>query len=313
MVRSHAGFATRPWNIRRPVARGVSRLAARLWPFWESAKVTLDPWRDEQLPVRILRLLDQLVSDRIILQPVERAILAIAPFVREAVMSVGAKLLAEQDVETLNEVADAKPIRQALEAVHRGRPNLVRRAQWLAENGRRNDARSVAWWLAHRMLLRRTLLWVPRHKSGGELADDLLAALAPDPGNDYLQQALDPPRLLRVAKCIAAADRLLLPGSENLKQLRDNEAVRGTHPELIRETLLARLLHLAGWLALDPRHLDELVAEQIGAIPLTPSLLIETLSKLQWLSGPHERLRLQARARTLRLSSPFACTLMPLT
>lgn len=274
----------------------VGRLVARLWRVWESAKDAGDPWRDHEVPIRILRSLELLVRGGISLHPGEKALAVAAPFVREAVLAAGVGALADQHPSSFNEQLVPSPLRRALEAEHRSRENLLRRARWLLLNGLTEDVEGVAWWLGHRALLRRKLIWVPVTERGGELPESLETMLAPDGDDQIARGALSMDRLLRVARCIGTADRLLLEGSDMLNQLSDSHAIGGTTAEPMREVLTGRILHIAGLLALDPRHLDEVLIDQLGAAPpLTPAILAATLKNIHWISEGR-RLRLSGQS-----------------
>jgi len=276
------------------------KLAQVCWTQHRAARSVLpeDPWVDESLPTRTLAQLRDLTSglEGLRLNPAEAALLCLAPLVREAVFARASEHMAACDPLGLDDTGSGGRLRAALEKVHGAHPRLLRKARRLRAAGERAAADQVALWLMHRTLLREPAIWLPPDPHKGLLDGPVLDAMGSlSPANGLVQAALDPTRLLELARCghytPSQIDRRDRTGAlEDQAHCADGLGDR----LVIRERLLAYLLLVAGTMALDPRVLSEVLVEHVG-VSHTPPLpdLTAQIAKARW-QGEHPTRSLKA-------------------
>ncbi|MGW4646150.1 HD domain-containing protein [Kitasatospora sp. NPDC004289] len=249
-------------ELVRDCARSVHRAQSRL----------PDPWADEDFPLRLLRVLPQLLPrGRGSCLPVEVAALAAAPFLHEQARADRWLQLAE--IEPLS--AERRPgggqLRRHLEQVHDHYRHLARRLERCQEGNRPGDAEALALWLAHRWVNERfetDAVAVPA-RAAGEFAELVAGS--------------------RSAEFVAALRELA--GQIGLDLPAESEAVReevrirpfGLAAQSLRIRPLAALLRLAAALAADARALPSVVADHLAVSdPVTPDLLLRVVRETEW-------------------------------
>lgn len=229
------------WKSR---AVAIVEVCAEAWTTSATA-IGEDPWRDADMPVRVIDRLGEMVGP---LRPAQVAMLLAAPFVYEAVRASALAWVAEAGIEDFGQRLDAPPPRPALEEVHRANAREVRLTQRADAHGE-GRKRAIALWMAHRTVDRVPEVWDPSTIPAMKPLHAKLAALLEN----------TPLGLLRdLARCLA-------PGLGRLEGegglLRDERRQDGEEAEGGR---LGTLLVAAGALALDPRRLDSLVVDHVG-------------------------------------------------
>ncbi len=291
-----AAMGCRLWSLLEPGKSAeqwrtaVERLVDGCWSIWAVAGAKLeDPWRDEDLPPRVLRMLDLLALEAdplVTLHPPEVALAVVAPFVREAAFAAGASWMAGGDPLSLDVKGQSKGPRAALEREHESRAPLVRKAKRLKEQGRKADHCAVALWMMNQCLFREPALWeIEPH---GYLPPTLRRAIEhAGEVNGAVRATFVWPRLRELSRCVLGApERIDREDGED--RLREEEVVSGAGS--VREKLLGYLLCLAGWMATDVRRFPELVVEHIGLTdPLSPANLTGALRTAVWRRIMHGR------------------------
>jgi hypothetical protein len=282
-VMESALFAALPDHIRGEVVRLVTASTLQ----WARAVEAIpgDPWRDESFPGRVVTALDALIAGRnkqksMALGINEKALLLIAPFLREAAYAAAQAKLAAEEPLSLAERPQPSRLRERLQRVQRATPQLVRKARVLEALGVPEGKNPLTHWLVHQTLLRAPEVWLP--DPDGALPRELIEALAtPDSPSPLLKDLFRADRLLTLARAVASDPKQIateerLPRSESIGT--------GSDEEEIRPKLLAYLLSLAGHLAIDVRLLGDVVVSQLGISgdPLEPAQVLETLRPFLW-------------------------------
>ena len=257
-----------------------------------------DVWRDRQYPIRVLGQLDRLIHSNAVLDLTvpEVALLIAAPFVRECAYSSAVSALIrafphspDSPSEGISALSDAEH-RRRLTTTFLAYPQVMRRIASLnvTKTGRRGkvgpdlDVRAIVVWLMHRHVAKFAAMW--QAPPQGTLCDFLPSGdveIADD-----VSAVFDRQRLIKLAKCVrceaarlrrASSEEHGVEGEGSLDELsgyiEDMVAPRlGDQP--IRERMVASLLSLAGWLALDPRLADIVLIDHIG---VADSIDIENL------------------------------------
>jgi hypothetical protein len=291
---------------RTELHRALVRLTAECARWRSSALAGVpDPWADDDYPVRVLdRGLKALLAPSQtqggpLVDAGEFAVLAAAPFVREAVYAMGIKETAAVDPFHLDPDTGAlgrEPERADLEHTFAAHALLWRKGRELAGRGRDEDARAVAGWLLHRHVTGKEQLW-------DTYAPQLLAPLAkvligPDAAQARHDELTD--ELVRVCRHIAIAPAEPYQG-ELLNadaQWRLNELFRTDGvTERWRPRELTWLLGVAGLLGGDLRQLPGVLVDNIGVTDgLRPAEAVAGVRELRW---ARDRL-----SRTLDLDLP---------
>nr|MDJ0592011.1 caspase family protein [Pleurocapsa sp. MO_226.B13] len=268
--------------------RQIIKVVQRCWQEWETAVQAFpeDPWRDEKLPVRAVEALELLVScsdPPIQLSSPEIALLLVIPFVREAVLASGIVQAAE--VNPLELVVDStkNDLRRALEQTHQMLPRFVRRVERLEASEDLIGKNAVMVWMLHRCLLRSLKIWQPQAE-GGYLSNKLIKSLQPSNNKPKLvRDVLKSERLLELAKSMFAdLERIERQDRPGALQPKVTVGKYGQEQDL-RERLLAYMLNLAGWLAIDIRTLSDVVVDHIGlSNPINPRKVLQTISDASW-------------------------------
>lgn len=279
----------------------VAKVLAACWQQWQAAVRTFpqDPWRDEELPIRVLESLGLLVfrSDPPVeLTVAETALIVTVPFVREAVLASGVVQAAQANPLSLEEINPKIGFRSVLDKVHQAQPRFVRKAQRLKEQGRIADKDAVMAWLMHQCLLQSLEVWQPE-SAGGCLSSNFIRALDDVSccRSRLVKETLARKRLLELTRCMYADfERIDRDDHPDALQFRVTVG-RYWEEQEIREKMLAYLLKLAGLLAIDGRTLSDVLVDHIGlADPLTPEDVRNTVTQAYW--NP------SGRGRTLRVT-----------
>ncbi|MFI5529531.1 caspase family protein [Kitasatospora sp. NPDC051853] len=241
-----------------------------------------DPWADEDFPVRLLRILPQLLPEgRGSCRPVEVAALVAAPFLYEQARAD--RWLQVAGVEPLRgeRLPKCGPARRHLEQVHDHYRHITGRLERCLERNRPEDAETLALWLAHR--------WVNERFETDEVA---VPTQSSRPFAEHLTES-------NAAELAAAIDGLA--GQIGLDLQAESEAgpeeirVRpfGRAAQVLRPRPLAVLLRMAAALSADARALPEVVADHLAVSdPVTPEGLLRVVRKVDWERDPQGLLHL---------------------
>lgn len=268
----------------------VAEVIAACWQQWQAAVRAFpqDPWRDEELPVRVLDDLELLIfrSDPPIeLSNAETALIVTVPFVREAVIASGLVQMESANPLSLDVgTALATGCRVMLEREHQSQPRFSRKAKRLKEQGRSSDSDAVMSWLLHRCLLKILELWQPE-SDGGYLSNTFYKILtkAGRCSSRLASETFRRERLLELARCMFT-DLERIDRDDRPNALKNRVTVgRYREEQEVREKMLAYLLQLAGVLAMDIRLLSDVLVDHIGlADPLTPNQILQTVNQARW-------------------------------
>ncbi len=267
----------------------VGQLIAACRKEWSDSIEALpnNAWRDERYPIRIIELMAFHVSrcGPLKLSPSEVALLSIVPFIREAVLASAVKKAVDADPLSLKNSETATGLRGSLEKTYLSLPHLVRKAQSLEENKQVAEHDSIAIWLMNRCILREPYVWMDKSQEG-YISDDLMdAILLPSKDQSrHIKDSLTRNRLLELALCINA----------NPERIERYDRPRAFKPEVyvapsspnehvIREKLLAYILTLFSWMAIDVRMLHEVIIDHIGlSDPITSDDVLRTINDASW-------------------------------
>jgi len=267
----------------------VAQIVTACWQQWQTTIRVFpqDPWRDGELPLRVLNTLDLLVfrSDPPIeLTLAETALVITVPFVREAVLANGVSHAAGADPLSWDCISSPVSCRAALEKEHQAQPRFIRKAQRLKDQGQLAEKDAVMAWLLHRCLLKTLAIWLPELE-GGYLANHFYKALdhSNTRGPSLAKEALTRNRLLELARCMFAdPERIDRDDRPDALQARTTVG-RYREEQVVREKMLAYLLKLAGLLAIDTRMLSEVIVDHIGlSDPLTPEQVRHAVNQAHW-------------------------------
>lgn len=253
-----------------------------------------DPWYSESYSVRVLRLVEELAEGIKLTLP-EVALAVTAPFVRECAYAAAVEfhLIAKPldltvDLSSLSPLAEQR--RLHIETTYRSIPNLIRRSQALRASAtrwgrrgrsRRLAARNLALWAFYRHLARSGVQWQPA-PAGSLPANAAQVAIPTTTGDDnYIREALSRRRLIKLAQYIRSdTDRLL---RRDVQDPLENIVKIHESGDQIRERLIAALLCLAGWMAIDTTAVSDVVADHIGVgDPVDPHDLLRVTSAATW-------------------------------
>ena len=266
----------------------VRKIVQRCWQEWDAAVKAFpdDPWRDPQLPAREVEALELLTlcsMPRIEMTLAEVAVALVIPFLREAILASGMIEASKVYPLALATEHPKSDLRRALEKTHQLLPRFVRRVERLEQTGKQDDQNAVMVWMLHRCLLRSLEVWQPQTE-GGYLSDELLEFLQPSANSlKLIRDTFNSERLIELSKSIFA-DLDRLDSSERVKVLQLKVIVGSYSQEQeLREQLLAYLLNLSGWLAIDIRTLSDVVVDHIGLTnPIYPQDVLKTVSEASW-------------------------------
>ncbi|MGP4089598.1 HD domain-containing protein [Streptomyces sp. KR55] len=250
-----------------------------------------DPWADDDYPVRVLtKGLRPLVAPSQtqggpLLDAGELAALAAAPFVREAVYSMGVKGTIAVDPYRLTRATGdlaRDPERVDLEHTFAAHALLWRKGRELAGRGRAEDAAAVAAWLVRRHVSAKEELWdayAPQLLA--PLARAMTGAAAPE---SRIGELTD--ELVRVCRQTALAPARPYQGdpepSDARWRLDELDRADGA-PERWRPRELSWLIGVAGLLGGDLRQLPGVLVDNIG---ITDGLVsvdaVESVRRLRW-------------------------------
>ncbi|MFK4071407.1 caspase family protein [Streptomyces sp. NPDC029674] len=260
-----------------------------------------DPWADEDYPVRVLTkglrplLAPSQTQGGPVLDAGEFAVLAAAPFVREALYALGVKTAVAADAFHLDPAvgdSETETERVDLEHTFAAHALIWRKGRELAGRGRDEDARAVAAWLMHRHVRGKEELWDDQYVTqllrplarallgesaptgrAEELADELVRVcrqtgiVPPQPGGDDRE----PPYRLTELVCAGP------PGtSEVTERWRPRE--------------LAWLIAVAGLFGGDLRELPGVLVDNIGVTDgLVPAQAVASVRELRWVRDRYTR------------------------
>ncbi|NES23994.1 MAG: caspase family protein [Symploca sp. SIO3E6] len=290
-TRRHGDAETRGWGDAGMGRRGISpkisftpeenstesrlkqqfiRIITACWQQWQASIQAMpdDPWRDENLPIRVLESLELLVlrsNPPVQLSAAEVALVIAVPFVREAVLA-SALVQAAKANPLACEATDATgSFRDSLHKLHQSEPRFFRKAKLLKEQGQIAEKDAVMSWLVHRCLRKTLEVWIPESE-GGYLADDFVKGLQKFGrcSNRLVRDALNWKRLLELARCTLVDPERI--DREDRPDALQSRLVVGSYSEEqpIREKMLAYLLKMAWLLAIDIRHLSTVLVDHIG-------------------------------------------------
>ncbi|MCX4761008.1 caspase family protein [Streptomyces sp. NBC_01275] len=253
-----------------------------------------DPWTDDDYPVRVLvRGLRPLLAPSQtqggpLLDAGEFAVLAAAPFVREAVYAMGVKEVTAVDPFRLDPDTGPlgrEPVRVDLEHTFAAHALLWRKGRELAGRGREEDAEAVAAWLMHRHIGGNEQLW-------DTYAPQLLVPLAkallgPDTTVARIEELAD--ELVRVCRQTGVAPAEPYQGERENADTRwrvDELARTDGTVERWRPRELSWLIGVAGMLGGDLRQLPGVLVDNIGITDgLRPAEAVASVRELRWDRG----------------------------
>lgn len=250
--------------------RMAVEIAAACRAVWDTAEreVPGDPWRDEDLPLRTLDRLRELVP-RGALNATEAALVLVAPFVREALFAAGAQWL---EAELPKDHAD-NLARRIVNEMHLARPDLVRRLEKLTGT----DRAAVERWLHTRALRQCPQLWDddPRLGPARALMDEIARI-----HREHGLQVGAKRRLMQMVRHVGVSPEIF-----QAEESIDEEPVIWAGALRLRLSALARLLCTAGAWALELRRAEDLVADHVGREGFEAATAREALRSACW-EGP---------------------------
>jgi hypothetical protein len=279
-----------------------------------------DPWHDANYAMRTISRIEELTAAGGVfkLTPPEVALLLIAPFAREhAYASAISAFVPAHPKDTEVAVGSLESTtakyRRRLEVTFRSYPQPLRRVRRLRANVEmsetkekakgsgvarllqpRSDTRKakrdaedadiIMLWLLHRQIAKFAAMWhvAPDGTLALESVSAPVAATAEEQNHiREASKALSVERILKLAKCVRCEpDRLT---RRDRHPLEPKVGLEGSRDELIRERLLASILCLAGWMALDVRAANETVVDHIGiGDPLDPKQFVDAAASAKW-------------------------------
>jgi caspase domain-containing protein len=219
-----------------------------------AAESLADTWTDDGYPARVLDALYQLLTpagrSHPTLYAVEVATLIAAPFLREAILTLGFYDVPQVLPRDFNRLFGTG-FRCDLENMFANHEQLTRRASGLAET-RPADRDILSMWLVHRWILEREDLWEGKNARTAaiDLARAILTATGLHVGEGRTKEQGQ--LLLSVIRCITT---ILGPEDERL----DPKA-----SDAVRARPLGYLLSIAGVLGADPRRMSAVLVDHIG-------------------------------------------------
>ncbi|MCK9441900.1 MAG: caspase family protein, partial [Methanothrix sp.] len=267
----------------------VSQLVAACRKEWSDSIEALpnNTWRDERYPIRIIELIAFHVSrcGALKLSPAEVALLSIVPFIHEAVLAAAVKKAVNADPLSLKNSGNVTGFRASLEMTHLSLPQFVRKAQSLKENKQIAEHDAIAIWLMNRCILREPYVWMDKSQEG-YISDNLMEAILLPSKNQsrHIKESLTKNRLLEMALCINSnPERIERSDRPRAFKPEAYVAPSSQHQQVIREKLLAYLLTLFGWMAIDVRMLHEVIIDHIGlSDPITSEDVLRTINDASW-------------------------------
>ena len=238
-------------------------LAGRLTEERRKTRATLidDPWQDGDFAARmsqqVMRLVGMLPDD-IRFNGAEAALLVTVPLLHDALWA--SIVAAERGVEPgdLEPSQDATSDRAAFERFTQTYAQPHRRALAAIRAGKRDTAAELGWWLLHRWIGRRPAAYQPA-------TIEALTGSA----------AWGSPRTAELLRAIRADPAFLNRHDRPEALLSDNDGVR--------ERLVAFLLTIARWLAIEVTVLPEVIGEHLGiGDPVTPDQVLQTVHGGRW-------------------------------
>ncbi|MET7363398.1 caspase family protein [Streptomyces sp. NPDC005562] len=289
---------TRRTRLQEALVR-LTRECAR-WYAASMAGVS-DPWADDDYPVRVLtRGLGPLLAPSQtqggpLLDAGEFAVLAAAPFVREALYALGVKAAVEAGAFHLDPTGaetETRTERAGLEHTFAAHALIWRKGRELAARGRDEEARAVAAWLMHRHVRGREELWDEAYAA--QLLAPLATALIGDEAPARRVEELTD-ELVRVCRHTGVVPT---PSYDDERDppFRLGELVRAGTPgsrevtESWRPRELSWLIAVAGLLGGDLRELPGVLVDNIGvADGLVPRQAVESVRELRWVRDRYAR------------------------
>ncbi|MEU4798879.1 caspase family protein [Streptomyces sp. NPDC023327] len=260
-----------------------------------------DPWADDDYPVRVLTrgLRPLLAPSRTqggpLLDAGEFAVLAAAPFVREALYALGVKAAVGADAFRLDPVPAGPGLRTErvdLEHTFAAHALIWRKGRELAARGRAEEAQAVAAWLLHRHVRGKEELWDEAY--AGQLLTPLATALiGEDASARRVAELTD--ELVRICRQTGVVPARSYD-EEREPPFRVAELVLAGPPgvsevtETWRPRELSWLIAVAGLLGGDLRELPGVLVDNIGvADGLVPRRAVECVRELRWVRDRYTR------------------------
>jgi len=246
------------------------RILTACWQQWQASIQAMpnDPWRDENLPIRVLESLELLVlrsNPPVQLSAAEVALVIAVPFVREAVLASALVQAAKANPLACEATGTTGDFRDSLHKLHQSEPRFFRKAKRLEEQEQIAEKNAVMSWLVHRCLRKTLEVWMPESQ-GGYLADDFVKALQKfgQCSSRLVRDALNWKRLLELARCTLVDPERI--DRDDRPDALHSRLIVGSYREeqQVREKMLAYLLKMAWLLAIDVRHLSTVLVDHIG-------------------------------------------------
>ncbi|MBC9713455.1 caspase family protein [Streptomyces sp. TRM66268-LWL] len=257
-----------------------------------------DPWADDNYPVRVLSqglrplLAPSQTQGGPLLDAGEFALLAAAPFVREAVHAMGIRNVATIDPHRLDPAmgdGGRDPERVDLEHTFAAHALLRRKGRELAGRGRAEEAEAVAAWLVHRHVSGKEELW-------DTYAPQLLTPLAKvmigaDAAPARIGELTD--ELVRVCRQTGLAPAQPYQGERQGADTHwrlDELVCPDSTVERWRPRELSWLIGVAGLLGGDLRQLPGVLVDNIGITDgLRPVQAVQSVRELRWSRDRHSK------------------------
>ncbi|WP_064458635.1 HD domain-containing protein [Streptomyces hygroscopicus] len=243
-----------------------------------------DPWADDEYPVRLLtKRLPLLLAKGVELSALEVTALIAGVLLHEAAWAERLSQAAELRPQLVRRDSEADDQRRHYEQITEHYPQIAEKLthwyRWLADPA--DDRHAVTLWLVHQWIAERFA--TDEEAVPAALADGFVARLlnvAPSTASRGLAGRAG--SLSAALRLVAAGLALGAPPSDQRLPLPDRHVVHGA-PRRLRVRPLAALLRLAGLLALDPRHLPEVLAEHLAVSdPVVPREVITVLRDAVW-------------------------------
>ncbi|MBF0310456.1 MAG: hypothetical protein HQL56_13095 [Magnetococcales bacterium] len=287
-------WGTALWNNTLWPEHPVSRLQRQVSQFGEYcyhilttstfAPATPNPWRDNEWPIRAIERVERLSKQTgRSWCDAEVALLLLAPVLRHTALALAESAAWVKIAHLTTDTADGlqEPAERAFGKQLARKPQLQRKLQRLSESNHTREADWLRHWLLHQSLLRESPLW------------DLNSPLLPLEWQEHvwnLLEQIDPKKILFSRQDKSSPFRLARSLSfteSNLEaETAENSGIRLDEGNTVNLTDLGHLLALAGWLALDPLLLPEVIADHLGLRePIEPQSVVDELRRLQWVDG----------------------------
>ncbi|NYV73340.1 caspase family protein [Streptomyces sp. UH6] len=280
--------------LKTSLGKLVTKVLAILKDANRAHKAGPDPWDDLGFVVRVLHQLETLVppSSVVRLSPLEVVTLLATPFVREAAVACGRRILSElyprrgpgEDFVSVTGREVWDQVHEDMADVRKAYAQIEERRLQRVGNGPVDDPAAVALehWLRHRLLAGWDQLWDPLQEpappdgyplglqSLADAVDFLITTAAhavsgPRPEPSTVERLR--PALLQVVTQMRSRPVLTAPDGKEWNDTLSKQLGRRLSVQW-RPKELAGLLHMAELLAIDPRAVDGIVVDHLAAAHL---------------------------------------------